>query len=51
LIFYRKRVPAYFKVGMEISIKDNVIIERLNEFDKIQDYVNNKVGLLKASAI
>ncbi|HEN3405482.1 TPA: hypothetical protein ACJCXE_001088 [Yersinia enterocolitica] len=50
-IFYRKRVPAYFKDGIKIGQQDGAIVERLNELDKIQNYVNDKVGLLKASAI
>ncbi|EGE4743848.1 hypothetical protein CE142_003252 [Salmonella enterica] len=51
-IFYRRRIPVHFKEGIQLKRdNDNLSIERIDECNKISDYVDNKINLLKTLAI
>lgn len=50
-IFYRKRIPIMFKIGMDLARQNATLhIENLPDFHRITDYVNGRVHELKAVA-
>ncbi|QKJ57618.1 hypothetical protein [Serratia fonticola] len=50
-IFYRRRIPALFKEGIDfIQQNQHIFVERVNECDKIHNYVDERIRALKAVA-
>lgn len=51
-IFYRRRIPAWFREGINFhQTKQGLVVERVNECQKITDYVGVKITELRAASV